>query len=98
MVETSVEASTALKRATKEADAALVQLQHDFALAQKTFQNQMLQEIDASTEKTQSNFKRLVGSLDTMLQAVISKVISTITVIESKTAALTEVCASSGYE
>lgn len=91
MVETSADASTALARATEEGNAALTQLQFDFALAKKTFQEQLMQDLDASTEKAQSFLQRLVVSMDTAVQTAMSKVISATREVESETAHLSQV-------
>jgi len=91
MVETSAYASAALARATNEADAALTQLQFDFKLAKKTFQEQLIQDLGASTEKAQSVLHRLVASMDTAVQTAMSKVISATREVEYETAHLSQV-------
>lgn len=92
MVVNSADASTALAKATTDANAALAQLQFDFTLAKKTFQSQLLQDLDASTEKAQSFLDRLVKSMDAAVQTAMSKVISTTREVESETASLSQAC------
>jgi len=91
MVETSADASTALGRATNEANAALTQLQFDFTLARKTFRDELMQDLDAATEQAQSFLQRLVASIDAAVQTAISKVISATREVESETAHLIQV-------
>ena len=92
MVDTNAEANSALARATSQANAALLQLHDEFALAKKTFQEQLMQDLDASTAKTQSFLERLVRSMDVAVQTAMSKLVSTTTEIEADTARLSEVC------
>jgi len=91
VVETSADASIALGRATDEANVALTQLQLDFTLAKKRFQDELMQDLDASTEKAQSFLQRLVASMDTAVQTAMSKVISATREVESETAHLSQV-------
>lgn len=91
MVETSADASTALGRATNEANAALTQLQFDFTLARKNFRDELMQDLDAATEQAQSFLQRLVASMDAAVQTAISKVISATREVESETAHLIQV-------
>lgn len=97
MVETSADASSALARATNDANAALINLQSDFALAQKKFQQQLLHDLEASTDKAQSFLERLVNSMDAALQKAIGKVVSATKDLESVTANLSKVCQSVDY-
>ena len=87
MVETGVEASSALERATNEANEALAQLQSDFTMARQTIQAQLLQEIDSSTEHAQSFLGRLINHIQTAINPVLSRTKE----IQSETAALGEV-------
>ena len=87
MVETGAEASSALERATNEANEALKQLQSDFTVATKTFQAQLLQELDSSTERAQSLLERLINHI----QRAVDPVLSTTKEIQSETAALGKV-------
>lgn len=94
MVETSADASSALARATNDANTALIHLQSDFALAQKEFQQQLLHDLEASTHKAQSFLERLVSSIDAALQTAIGTVVSATKELESVTAILGKVCQS----
>ena len=90
MVETNADANSALARATNEANAALIELQNEFALAKRDFQAQLLQDIDVSTAKAQSFLERLVKNMDKAVQTAMSKVSTTTKDIEVKTARLSE--------
>lgn len=92
MVDTHAGANSALARATSQANAALLQLHDEFALAKKTFQEQLTQDLDASTAKAQSFLERLVKSMDTAVQIAMGKLVSMTTEIETNTARLSEVC------
>ena len=92
MVDTNAEANSALARAAIQANAALLQLHDEFALAQKTFQEQLTQDLDASTAQAQSFLERLVNSIDAALHTAMSKLASMTTEIETDTARLSEVC------
>lgn len=91
MVETSADASTALKRATNEASAAFTSLQADFNSARRTFQEQLMQDLDVSTEKAQSFLQRLVASMDAAVQTAMSKVLSATRKVETESAHLSQV-------
>lgn len=91
MVETSADASTALRRATNEASAALTGLQSDFDSVRRTFQEQLIQDLDVSTERAQSLLQRLVASMDSAVQIAMSKVLSATKKVESETAHLSQV-------
>ena len=91
MVETNADANSALVRATTQANAALIQLRHEFAVAQQDFQDQLLQDLDSSTAKAQSFLERLVRSMDTAVQTAVSKVTTVTKDIEASTARLSEV-------
>ncbi len=91
MVDTNAEANSALARATSQANAALLQLHDEFALAKKTFQEQLTQDLDASTAKAQSFIERLVRSMDSAVQIAMGKLASVTTEIEADTARLSEV-------
>lgn len=91
MVKTSADASTALATATVEANAALVQLQSDFTLAKRNFQEQLMQDLDVSTEKAQSYIARMVASMDAAVQTAMSNLVSATRKVESETAHLSQV-------
>ena len=88
MVQNSADASTALARTTNEANAALAQLQSDFALAKKTFQDQLFQDLNASTMQAQTYLERLVNSMNTAVQTTMTKLTSATKEIQSETANL----------
>lgn len=94
MVETSQGASSALGRATNEANAALTQLQSEFALAKRGFQDQLLQEMESSTKRTQSSFERMIKGMDTAIQGAMGQVLSRIKDFNSETISLGHVCQS----
>ena len=91
MVESSAEASGALGRATNEAHIALTRLQHDFATAERTFRDKLLQELESSTGRTQSLLERLIDAADTAVQGVISRMVTSIKEVEVQTASLAKV-------
>ena len=91
MIETNADANSALARATKQANTALMQLQDEFALAKQDFQSQLLQDLDISTAKAQSFLERLVKSMDTAVQLAMGKVTSATKDIEANTARLSQV-------
>ena len=91
MVDTNAEANSALARATNQANTALLQLHNEFAVAKKTFQEQLMQDLDASTAKAQSFIERLVRSMDAAVHIAMSKLASVTTEIEADTARLSEV-------
>ena len=92
MVDTNAEANSALARATSQANAALLQLHDQFALAKNTFQEQLMQDLDASTAKSQSFIERLVRGVDAAVQTAMSNLASVTTEVEADTARLSEVC------
>ena len=92
MVDTNAEANSALARATNQANTALLQLHNEFALAKKMFQEQLTQDLDASTAKAQSFIERLVRGMDAAVQIAMSKLASVTIEIEADTARLSEVC------
>ena len=90
-VETNANANAALSRANKEVNDALSQLQSNFALAMQMFQDQVTQEIEISSTKTQSFFEKLVQGTDAAVQSMLRKIGSTMSAMESDTASLSEV-------
>lgn len=92
MVDTNAEANSALARATSQANAALLQLHDQFALAKNAFQEQLMQDLDASTAKAHSFIDRLVRSMDAAVQIAMSNLASLTTEVEADTARLSEVC------
>ena len=92
MVDTNAEANSALARATSQANAALLQLHDEFALAKTTFQEQLIQDLVASTAKSQSFVERLVRSMDAAVQTAMSNLASVTREVEADTARLSEVC------
>lgn len=88
MVETSADANSALARATNQANTVILHLQKDFALAKQTFQDQLMQDLDTSTAKTQSFLERLMKSMDTAVQSAMGKLVSATKDIESGTASV----------
>ena len=92
MVETSADASAALGKATKEANAALMQLQDDFALAKRTIQDQILQEIESTSVKSRSTLERLLKSVDAMVQSTMNRLASRTKDADSSITTLTEAC------
>lgn len=98
MVEASAEASTALGRATNEANAALAELQQDFMLAKRDFQDRLLHDINSSTQNAQSFLERVVRGMDAAVQGAMGRILSAVTEIESRTAGLAQVCTWSGRE
>ena len=93
MVEVDAKANSALAKATNQANAILVQLHDEFALARTTFQEQLLQDLNISTGKAQSFLEKLVRSMEIAVQGAISKIASATTSIEIDTARLTDVSA-----
>ena len=92
MVDTNAEANSALARATSQANAALLHLHDEFALAKNTFQEQLMQDLDASTAKSQSFIERLVRSMDAAVQTTMSNLASVTREVETDTARLSQVC------
>ncbi len=90
MVEITAEANSALARATNQANTVLIQLQGDFSLAKQTFQEQLMQDLDASTAKTQSFLERLMKSMDAAVQSAISHMDSATKEIELNTAGVSQ--------
>ena len=90
-METNANANAALSRANKEVNDGLSQLQSNFALAMQIFQEQVTQEIQVSSSKTQSFFEKLVIGMDAAVQSMLSKLGSTMSAMESDAANLNEV-------
>ena len=90
-MQNSADASTTLARSTYEANAALAQLQSDFVMARKTFQDELLHDLEASTTRAQTFLAMLVNSMDTAVQSAMSRVTSATKEVESETAHLREV-------
>ena len=91
VVETNANANAALSRANKEVNDGLSQLQSNFALAMQIFQEQVNQEIQVSSFKTQSFFEKLVIGMDAAVQSMLSKLGSAMSAMESDAANLNEV-------
>ena len=92
MFEANSAANTALSRATKEANDALTQLQHDFITAKKAFQDQVSKDLETSHDQTLSFLERLLKGMDTAVQGAIGKVVAATTDLESETASMADVC------
>ena len=92
MIDTNAEANFALARATSQTNAALLQLHDEFALAKKTFQEQLTQDLDISTAKAQSFLERLVNSMDAAVHTAMNRLASLTTDMETDTARVSEVC------
>ena len=90
-METHANANAALSRANREASDGLSQLQSDFALAMQIFQDQVTQEIEVSSTRTQSFFEKLVIRMDAAVQSMLSKVGLTMSAMESDAANLSKV-------
>ncbi|KAL6714378.1 hypothetical protein ACLMJK_007801 [Lecanora helva] len=90
MVETNAEASSALGRATKQANSALEQLQSDFTLARNAFQTQLHQELESSSEQVASFLGRLLKSMETAIHGAMGQVLSSTKDITSETAILSQ--------
>jgi len=90
VVETTADANLALARATNQTNSVFVQLQNDFALAKQTFQDQLMQDLDASTAKTQSFVERLVKGMEAAVHSAMSRMVSATQEIESNTASMSQ--------
>ena len=91
VVETNANANEALSRASKEANNGLSQLQSNFALALQMFQDQVANEVEASSIKTQSYFERLIKGVDAAVQSILTRIGSRMAALESDAANLSEV-------
>lgn len=91
MVKVQSEASSVLFQATQQSSEELQQLQRDFATAKRALQDQLTQDLEHSSATTKSYFERLTNTLTSTVEAALSKVRSTASVIESQMANLGDV-------
>lgn len=73
MVETSSDVDATLAMALKDVNDGLSK-QREFAAAIKLFQKKLLQDLEISNSQVQSYFARLVNSMDTATQSILSKI------------------------
>ena len=93
MVETGVDVNSALGQSTKIANAAVIQMQLDFALASERLRERSVQDIELMTSQTKSIFEKLVDSLDTTFRAAMNKMVSETDEIDFSITILTEASA-----
>ena len=87
MVEINADASTALSRATKDANDGLT----DFSLAVQMFKKQLMQDLEISSSKTQSYLEKLLKGMDSAVQSTINKMSSVIRAAETDATNMSEV-------
>ena len=72
VVETDSDVNLALSKALEEANAQLQQ-QQQFAVALRKFQEQLLQDLNASGMEAQSYFQKMVKSMETAVQNLLGR-------------------------
>ena len=90
MVETTSGANAALTQALRQANDHMLQ-QQDFARAIKTFQEDLLQDLQKSSDKAHSYFSTLMKGVDSAMQTMMSKITFALQNVESSVVGLNQV-------
>lgn len=90
MAQTSSEVHSALSKALQKADESLSQ-QAAFATALRTFQQQLLQDLDSANAEAQSYFAKVLRGMETVTQSVINRLSTAIATVETDIASLNTV-------